>query len=204
MDDKEIYLKPKLCVSGAADTTYLTPDAVVKTEELGKEIVRQGGILVTGATTGLPLWAAKGAKGENGMSIGFSPAGTEDEHVNGYKLPTDYMDLIIYTGFGYPGRDLILTKSVDAVFISAGRVGTIHEFTIAFEDGKPLGILEGDWATDEIIQTIIEKAHRPNDKIVFDSDPKKLVEKVLELVKKDKEETYQNYKKIILEHPKVG
>ncbi len=197
-----MFLKPKLCVSGSADTTHLTPDAVVKTEELGKEIVRQGGILVTGATTGLPLWAAKGAKSVDGTSIGFSPASTELEHVNSYKLPTEYMDLIIYTGFGYPGRDLILTRSVDAVFITAGRVGTIHEFTIAFEDEKPMGILEGDWATDEIIQLILEKAHRPNDNIVFDSDPKRLVEKVLELVKKEKEEVYKDYKKVILETPK--
>ncbi|MEA2112481.1 MAG: hypothetical protein U9P50_00715 [Patescibacteria group bacterium] len=201
MDDKGMFLKPKLCVSGSADTTHLTPDAVVKTEELGKEIIRQGGILVTGATTGLPLWAAKGAKNEGGMSIGFSPADTEDEHLHSYKLPTEYMDLIVYTGFGYPGRDLILTKSVDAVFISAGRVGTIHEFTIAFEDEKPMGILEGDWATDEIIQLIIEKAHRPNDNIVFDSDPKRLVEKVLKLVEKDKKETYENHKRIKLENP---
>ncbi len=199
MDEKGFFLKPKLCVSGAADTTHLTPDAVVKTEELGKEVVRQGGILVTGATTGLPLWAAKGAKHENGMSIGFSPADTENEHINFYKLPTEYMDLIIYTGFGYPGRDLILTKSVDAVFISAGRIGTIHEFTVAFEDNKPVGILEGDWATDEIIELILEKANRPNDKIVFDPDPKRLVEKVLDLVKKEKEESYKNYKKVNLE-----
>ncbi len=202
MDEKGIFMKPKLCVSGSADTTHLTPDAIVKTEELGKEVVRQGGILVTGATTGLPLWAAKGAKSEGGTSIGFSPADTEHEHLHSYKLPTEYMDLIIYTGFGYPGRDLILTKSVDAVFITAGRVGTIHEFTIAFEDSKPIGILEGDWATDEIIELIIEKANRPNDKIVFDPDPKRLVEKVLELVEKDKKEVYENHKRINLKSPK--
>ena len=202
MDEKGIFMKPKLCVSGSADTTHLTPDAIVKTEELGKEVVRQGGILVTGATTGLPLWAAKGAKSEGGTSIGFSPADTEHEHLHSYKLPTEYMDLIIYTGFGYPGRDLILTKSVDAVFITAGRVGTIHEFTIAFEDSKPIGILEGDWATDEIIELIIQKANRPNDKIVFDPDPKRLVEKVLELVEKDKKEVYENHKRINLKSPK--
>jgi len=202
MDEKGIFMKPKLCVSGSADTTHLTPDAIVKTEELGKEVVRQGGILVTGATTGLPLWAAKGAKSEGGTSIGFSPADTENEHLHSYKLPTEYMDLIIYTGFGYPGRDLILTKSVDAVFITAGRVGTIHEFTIAFEDSKPIGILEGDWATDEIIELIIQKANRPNDKIVFDPDPKRLVEKVLELVEKDKKEVYENHKRINLKSPK--
>ena len=195
MDDKGNFLKPKICVSGAADFGHCGSDASAKMEELGREIIRQGGILVTGATTGLPFWAAKGAKEEGGVSIGFSPADTEAEHINFYKLPTEYMDLIVYTGFGYPGRDLLLTKSVDAVLIGCGRVGTIHEFTVAFEDGKPIGILEGDWATDEIIQTIIEKGHRPNDKIVFDSDPKTLVAKVLDLVKKDKIKTFENYQR---------
>ena len=37
MDEKGIFMKPKLCVSGSADTTHLTPDAIVKTEELGKD-----------------------------------------------------------------------------------------------------------------------------------------------------------------------
>jgi len=46
---------------------------------------------------------------------------------------------------------------------------------------------------------IIEKANRPNDKIVFDPDPKRLVEKVLDLVKRDKEEVYKNYKKVNLD-----
>lgn len=96
------------------------------------------------------------------------------------------MDVIVYTGFGYPGRDLILTRSSDAIFFGCGRIGTIHEFTIAFEDKKPIGILEAEWETDEVIRTILAKAHRPNDRIVFDTDPKALVERVIELVKKDK------------------
>ena len=202
MDDKGNFLKPKLCVSAAAESGHCGSEANAKMTELGREIIRQGGILVTGATTGLPLQAAKGAKEEGGVSIGFSPADTETEHIHFYKLPTEYMDLIIYTGFGYPGRDLLLTKSVDAVFIGCGRVGTIHEFTVAFEDKKPIGILEGDWATDEIIQTILKNSHRPNGKIVFDSDPKTLVAKVLELVRKDKEEVYKNYKSSNLRNEK--
>ena len=76
-------------------------------KELGREIASQGAVLVTGATTGFPFWAAMGAKEAGGISIGISPAANEREHVETYKLPLDYMDLIIYTGFGYPGRDLL-------------------------------------------------------------------------------------------------
>ena len=192
--ERHAHLKPKICVSGAAETEHCGESVLEKTKELGREIVRQGAILVTGATTGLPLWAAMAAKEEGGVSLGISPAATEYEHVNDYGLPLEYLDLIIYTGFGYSGRNLLLTRSSDAVLIGCGRIGTINEFTIAFEDGKPVGILEGEWETDEVIKTIIEKGHRGNPKVVYDSNPKKLVEKVLELVKKDKLEGYRVYK----------
>lgn len=190
-NDKHGHRTIKACISGAAETGHCGKNALEQAKELGREIARQGAVLVSGATTGFPLWTAMGAKEERGISIGFSPAATEREHVEVYRLPLDYMDLIVYTGFGYPGRDLLLTKASDAVFFGCGRIGTIHEFTIAFEDGKPIGILEGDWDMDEELRYIIEKGHRPNDKIVFDSDPKRLVEKVFELVKKDKVEEYK-------------
>ena len=181
----------KICVSGAAETGHCGIDVLEKAKELGREIVRQGAILVTGATTGFPLWAAMGAKEEGGISIGFSPAASEKEHLEVYKLPVDYLDLIIYTGFGYPGRDLLLTRSVDAVICGCGRVGTIHEFTVAFEDEKPIGIFEGPWEMDEELEEIIAKGHRPNEKIVMGSDPKKLIADLLAVVRKDKMGEYK-------------
>ena len=176
----------KICVSGAAETGHCGIGALDKAKELGREIARQGAVLITGATTGFPLWTSMGAKEAGGMSIGFSPAASEQEHVETYKLPLDYQDLIIYTGFGYPGRDLLLTRSADAVICGCGRIGTIHEFTIAFEDNKPIGIFEGPWAMDEELQEIINKAHRPNNKIISGVDAKELVAKIIELVQKNK------------------
>ncbi len=183
----------KLCISGAAETSHCGPEAYAKAQELGREIVKQGGTLLSGATTGFPLWTAMGAKEAGGFSIGLSPARTEEEHVHVYRLPVDYMDLIIYTGLGYSGRDIILTNSGDAVFFGCGRVGTIHEFTVAFEDEKPIGILEGPWATDEVLKLIIEKGNRPSSKIVFDSDPARLVSKVIALVMEDKKRLFKTY-----------
>jgi len=193
---RHAHNKLKLCVSGAAETGHCAFDAFEKAKELGREVVRQGAVLITGATTGFPLWSAIGAKEENGISIGLSPASTEQEHVQEYKLPLDNLDIIIYTGFGYSGRNLLLTRASDAVFIGCGRIGTINEFTVAYEDGKPIGVLEGSWETDEVIKIIIEKGHKPSHKIVFDEDPKALVRKVTELVKQDKAQhhrVYRNY-----------
>ncbi|MBP7770469.1 MAG: hypothetical protein KA066_00990 [Candidatus Pacebacteria bacterium] len=186
MDPHNEHLKLKFGISGAAETGHCGIDAYDKGLELGREIARQGAVLVNGATTGFPLWGAMGAKEAGGFTVGFSPANTEKEHIEAYNLPVEYMDMIVYTGFGFPGRDLIFTRSCDAVFFGCGRIGTIHEFTIAFEDQKPMGILEADWEIDEVIKNILEKGHRPNDLILFDSDPKALVQRVKELVEKDK------------------
>lgn len=184
--DKHNHLKLKIGVCGAAETGTCGPNAFEQGKELGRQIVRQGGILVTGATTGFPLWTAIGAKEEKGVSIGISPAANEKEHVDTYRLPLEYMDLIMYTGFGFPGRDLLFTRSCDAVILGCGRIGTIHEFTIAFEDGKPIGILEGEWTMSDTIKQIIARANRPNDKIVFDKDPHALVQKIIEMASKTK------------------
>ncbi|PIP69201.1 hypothetical protein CO033_01080 [Candidatus Nomurabacteria bacterium CG_4_9_14_0_2_um_filter_32_10] len=176
----------KICVSGAADTGHCGIGTLDIAKELGREIARQGAVLVTGATTGFPFWSAMGAKEEGGISVGFSPAASEKEHVEVYKLPIDYMDLIIYTGFGYPGRDLLLTRSSDVVICGCGRIGTIHEFTVAFEDGKTIGILKGPWEMSGELEDIIKKSNRPNEKIVIGDDPKKLVADVIAMVKKHK------------------
>jgi predicted Rossmann-fold nucleotide-binding protein len=101
------------------------------------------------------------------------------------------MDLIIYTGAGYSGRDILLTRSSDAVVIGCGRVGTIHEFTVAFEDNKPIGILRGPWETDKVIQDIMDKGDRHSDKVIFDEDPKKLIERIITMIKETKVTEYK-------------
>lgn len=184
-NEKHGHVKYKIGISGAAETGHCGVDALEKAKGLGREVVRQGGILLSGATTGFPLWAAMGAKEERGISIGLSPAANAKEHVESYRLPLDYMDLIIYTGFGFPGRDLLFTRSCDAILIGCGRIGTIHEFTIAFEDGKPIGILEGDWTMDEQIKDMMEKGNRPTDRVIFDSDPQNLVKRIIAMIEAD-------------------
>lgn len=179
-------LKYKICVSGAADTGHCAVDAVEKAEEVGREIARRGMVLVTGATTGIPYWSAKGAKEEGGMVIGLSPAKSESDHVKNYKLPTDYHDLIIYTGFEYSGRNLLLTRAADAMITICGRMGTLNEFTISFEDEKPIGVLEGTGGAADEIKNLVSKMHRGPGNIAYDSDPKKLLDKVEVLLEETK------------------
>jgi hypothetical protein len=186
MPRQKTYLKYKICVSGAAETEHCCEGTLEKAKEMGREIIRHNGVLVTGATSGAPYWAAIGAKEEGGIVIGLSPAASEKAHIKKYRLPTDYHDLIIYTGFEYAGRNLLLTRSSDAVIIICGRMGTLNEFTVAFEDNKPIGVLVETGGTADIIRDIVANAHRGPGKIVYDSEPKRLIEKLLKLVDKEK------------------
>jgi uncharacterized protein (TIGR00725 family) len=184
----DYHLKFKIAISGAADTEFMNPNEMAEVEELGKLIAEHDMITVTGATTGAPYWAAKGAKNAGGIVIGISPAATKREHVEVYHLPVDYHDLIIYVGGGYSERNLIFTRSADAVIYVGGRIGTLNEFTDAFEDGKPQGVLVGTGGTTDDIQKLLEDAHRGMGKVVFDTDPKALFDKVVAMVEQDEKD----------------
>lgn len=181
------YAKHKICISGAAVTKHCPKNAVQMAQKLGAEIAKAGAVIVTGATTGMPYWAAKGAKEAGGLSVGFSPAASRLAHIKKYHLPIDFFDVIVYTGFNYAGRNLLLTRASDAVIVTCGRMGTLNEFTIAFEDNKPIGILDlpGKDGTVELIREIIETARRGPGKIVYDSDPRRLVQRVIAMIEEE-------------------
>lgn len=180
MQKKYLY---KICVSGSAVCSE--PRARDKARELGRQIIKQGAVFVNGATTGYPYLAALGAKEAGGMTIGFSPAMSYKEHTKKYRLPSEGLDLIVYTGFGYAGRNIFLVRSSDAVVHIAGRIGTLNEFTSAFEDRKVIGVLLGTGGTSSLIDYIVEIANRGPGKIVYDDDPESLIKKVISLLKKE-------------------
>lgn len=157
-------------------------------KEAGKEVARQNCILITGATTGVPYYSAQGCKEAGGFNVGFSPATSEKAHLKAYKLPIDAFDIMIYTGADYAGRDIIMTKSADAVIIICGRMGTLHEFTTAFEVGKPIGVLEGTGGTADKIRMIATGPFRETKKIIYDRDPKLLVRRIVKAIEAEKKQ----------------
>jgi uncharacterized protein (TIGR00725 family) len=169
----------KIAVSGSA-VDNCSPGAFKKAYEIGRQIAKQNCVLITGATIGVPQWATRGAKAVGGVSIGLSPAVSRAAHVKTYKLPTKYMDLIIYTGFDYSGRNMLMTRSSDAVIVVCGRIGTLNEFTTAFEDKRIVGVLTGTGGTESLIDEILKEAKRGQKRIVFDDDPKRLVTRVIQ------------------------
>ncbi len=155
--------------------------------QVGKEIGRRGHILISGATTGVPYEAAKAAKKAGGSNIGFSPAGSEVEHKKKYRLPDEgIFDHIIYTEAGYAGRNLLMVRSADATIMIDGRMGTLNEFTAAFEENEIVGVLEGSGGTADEVRRILDAAKKGTRKVIFDKDPAKLVDKIITRIKKEK------------------
>jgi len=179
-------MRYKIAVSGAAIVSHCCKGIEEVSKEVGREIARQKCVLVTGATTGVPYFAAQGCKKVGGFSVGFSPATSEAAHLKTYRLPIDPFDVMIYTGADYVGRNVIMTKSVDGVIIVCGRMGTLHEFATAFEIQKPIGVLEGTGGTADKIKIIATGPYRGVKKIIYEKDPKKLVQKLIEQIKKEK------------------
>lgn len=177
-------MKFKICVSGAAKGDCLNEKEMELSRRLGEEIARQDSVILTGATSGLPHYATIGAKREKGTSIGFSPAISYKEHTLKYQLPTNFMDLIIYTGYGYSGRNLMMIRSSDAVIFVCGRIGTLNEFTDAFEEDKPIGVLTQSGGIADEIKDILRIAKRGTGDIFYDDDPILLVQKITSHLKK--------------------
>jgi len=147
---------------------------------LGWVIADRQCALVTGATSGLPHAVTLAAKAAGGTTIGISPALNEREHRERFNLPLDALDVVIYTGFGLKGRNVINVRSSDIVVIFGGSVGTLNEFTIAFDEGKVIGILEGTDGVADHIKEIIQFCNKKTtSSIFFNQNPEILIDKCL-------------------------
>ena len=177
--------KLKIGVMGSASGPQMEdPHAREMARALGREIGKRGYIFINGACPGLPNDALMGAKETHAFTLGISPAFSEYEHINEYLSPHGH-DMIIFTGMGFMERDIINIRSADGVVIVGGGIGSLNEFTIAYDEGRPIGILTNTGGiSNHIEHVVIELCQRempPN--LVMDDDPVKLLDK-LELVVK--------------------
>jgi len=147
-----------------------------KIYELGAEVGKRGYTLVTGIAPGLPHDSVLGAKSQGGLVIGISPAQSFTEHVERYNSPTRGYDIIVYTGSGLMGREVENIQTCDAVVIVGGRSGTLGEFSIAYDQAKIIGVLEGTGGiadhVDELVQVINKDTGA---KVIGHTDPIELV-----------------------------
>ena len=180
-------MKYQICVSGAASGETVD-SAHEKAFAIGAEIARSGKTLLTGATVGLPHFAARGFKSvgqTKGVSVGFSPASSFREHISTYRLPTAEFDYINFTGMEYVGRDVHLVRSADAVITVGGRMGSLHELSTALESRKVCGILLGSGGLADYTITLLKNVWAPGAKdVIYDANPERLVARVIESLDK--------------------
>jgi len=180
-------MRYQICVSGAASGGTVGSSHQLA-YQLGQAIAQQGKTLLTGATVGLPHYAAMGFMAvvdAKGVSVGFSPATSFREHVATYRLPTKEFDYINFTGMEYVGRDVHLVRSSDAIITVGGRMGSLHELSTALESRKVCGVLIGSGGLADYVSTLLEHIEAPGSRdIIYDSDPIRLVQRVVEALDK--------------------
>ena len=180
-------MKYKIGVYGSGKGESI--DVVEKAKKIGKAIAENNCILITGSCLGVPHEAAISAKEHNGFTVGVSPASTLQEHEEKFGFPTDNFDLLIFTGFGGKGRNVVSVRTCDAAVFISGGSGTLNEFTLAYDEGKVCGILLGTGGAADIIEdlekNVIGGRKHPlslkrDATIIYESDPEKLIKKIIE------------------------
>ncbi len=99
-------------------------------EEVGKEIAKRDGIVICGGLKGVMEAVCRGAKQENGLTIGVIP-GTQKSDAN------KFVDIPIVTGIG-EARNSIIVRTADAVIAVGGKYGTLSEISFSLAFNKPV------------------------------------------------------------------
>jgi len=172
-------MKIKIGVMGSAGQAA-TPSINETARALGQAIAARDLVLFTGATTGVIHLVGTAARDAGAFHIGISPGENERDHVERFQLPADACDAIVYTGFGLKGRNVVLVRSCDVVVFIAGSIGSLNEFTIAYDEGKIIGCLTGTGGVADEIKHIAETlSKKTKARIVYDDDPAKLIDACL-------------------------
>ena len=99
-------------------------------EEVGRQLAKQGAILVCGGLGGVMEAACRGASSEGGITIGILPGENR-------QVANPYVQIPIVTGIGH-ARNIAVVKSAQAVIAIGGSYGTLSEIGHALQSGIPV------------------------------------------------------------------
>jgi len=133
-------------------------------EDVGRELAKQGAILVCGGLGGVMEAACRGASAEGGMTIGILPGESR-------RSANPYVQIPIATGMGH-ARNVAVVKSAQAVIAIDGSYGTLSEIGHALQNGIPV-IGLGTWS--------LSRNGQPDEAIIVAKNPAKAVEIALDL-----------------------
>ena len=134
-------------------------------EEVGREIARNGAVLVCGGLGGVMEASCKGAASEGGMTIGILPGEIR-------RAANPYVQIPIVTGMGY-ARNVIVVKSAQAVIAIDGSYGTLSEISHALQSGIPV-IGLNTWS--------LAKNNQPDNGIIPAQNAAEAVDKAVSLI----------------------
>jgi len=175
----------KIGVMGSASTS-IAVEGRQRVDELavrlGKKIAAAACVLITGELDGIPGRVVAVHRQQGGLSVGISPAHSAGEHAALYDTPPCPSTVVIYSGFGFKGRNVIAVRSADIVILVSGGIGTLNEFTIAYDEGKVIGLLQGTGGAADCAQTLLDTLLvRPTGAVVIaDPDPEPLIDRCIE------------------------
>jgi uncharacterized protein (TIGR00725 family) len=138
-------------------------------------------VLITGELDGIPGRVVEAHSQYGGLSVGISPAHSAVEHTALYDTPPCPSTVVIYSGFGFKGRNVIAVRSADIVLLFSGGMGTLNEFTIAYDEGKVIGLLQGTGGVADLAQTLLDTlpVRATGAIVIADSNPEQLVERCI-------------------------
>ena len=174
----------KIGVMGSASTS-IAAEALHRVDELamrlGKKIAAASCVLITGELDGIPGRVVEVHRQYGGLSVGISPAHSAVEHAALYAAPPCPSTVVIYSGFGFKGRNVIAVRSADIVILVSGGIGTLNEFTIAYDEGKVIGLLHGTGGAADVAQTLLDTlpVRATGAVVIADPDPEQLIDRCM-------------------------
>ena len=135
-----------------------SPEEDKLAEEVGRELAKQGAMLVCGGLGGVMEAACRGASDEGGVTIGILP-GDRTETAN------PYVQIPIVTGMGY-ARNVLVVKTAQAVIAIDGSYGTLSEIAHARQSNIPvIGLNTWTLSKDNQQDNSIVRAQGPVDAV---------------------------------------
>jgi len=128
-------------------------------EQMGGLLAKSGYTIICGGLGGVMEAACKGARANNGTTIGILPGDNPND-------ANPFVDIAVATGMGV-SRNLIIIRSARAVIAISGGFGTLSELAFALQLDKPV-IGLGSWDV--------------SDQIVTASDPEDAIQKLKKLL----------------------
>lgn len=188
-------LKMKIGIYGRASTKEISEEIIEKAKVIGKEIAKLDWTIITGACWEIPYEAVSAAKkyDKNAKCIGFSPAPNLEMHEE-WKMPTEGFTKINFVpeelfysikeekrkAVGLKLRNVLSVTETDAAIFINGQIGSMNEYTTAYDMGKVIGVLTGTGGiTNGPIQALNDITTKKTEaEIIFESEPVNLIQKI--------------------------